>query len=60
MGMLCSLIANINRDPKKTKPYSALDFMPWVPEEHRKAEKNRKLVAQIFSALKPVKKVKKR
>lgn len=29
MGMLASVIANVNRDPKQ-KPYKPGDFMPWV------------------------------
>ncbi|AQU06109.1 hypothetical protein B1772_04745 [Dehalococcoides mccartyi] len=28
-GLICSVLANINRDPKKhTKPYTPADFMP--------------------------------
>ena len=31
-GLICSVLANINRDPKrKTDPYTAKDFMPGQP-----------------------------
>lgn len=29
VSVLCCLIANVNRDPKKTKPFSPADFNPW-------------------------------
>ena len=28
MGIMASVIANTNRDPKKSRPYKARDFMP--------------------------------
>ena len=27
-GLICAVLANINRDPKKTKPFQPADFMP--------------------------------
>lgn len=29
-GIIASILANVNRDPKKTKPFSAHDFMPYA------------------------------
>lgn len=29
-GIACSLTANINRDPKKGKPFEPIDFMPYA------------------------------
>jgi hypothetical protein len=56
MAILASLIANVNRDPKKTKAFKPLDFMPYVPEADKRAADQRDLQASILSALKPVKK----
>lgn len=49
IGLLCSVLANINRDPKtKPQPYKAEDFMfSWDPKpEVRQTEK------QIFAFMK--------
>ena len=32
-ALICSVIANVNRDPEKTKPFTPDDFMPKVQEE---------------------------
>lgn len=29
-GIACALLANVNRDPKKGKPYAPVDFMPFA------------------------------
>jgi hypothetical protein len=33
-GLICAVLVNINRDPKKSKVYSPQDFMPG--REHQK------------------------
>lgn len=58
MAILASLIANVNRDPKKTKPFKPLDFMPYVPEAEKQAAERRDLEASILAAMKPVRKKK--
>jgi hypothetical protein len=36
-GLICAVLANINRDPKKSKPFTPQDFMPG--QAQRKQEK---------------------
>jgi len=57
IGILCALIANVNRDAKKRPdPFVPADFMPFVPEEVRKRGKQKSLGNRLFAALAPVKK----
>ena len=46
-GLICALIANVNRDPKKTpKPFSAADFMQQWDKEPVKPRKPQSLEEQ--------------
>ena len=35
-SIICTLIANAHRDPKKTRPFKPKDFNPYVELDHRK------------------------
>ena len=39
MAQLCQLIANVNRDPRRTRPYKLEDFLPDFTGERRKSRK---------------------
>lgn len=36
IAMLCAVIANVNRNPKKQKPYTSADFMPAPPKSRKR------------------------
>ena len=51
-GIVASTIANVNRSPKRTKPYTPHDFMPRFEKEAETAEeKTQRLMAQMRSIL---------
>ena len=48
-GMVASVMANVNRDPKaKPTPYSAIDFMPLQREPEERVEES---AADFFNSL---------
>ena len=34
-GLICAVLANINRDPKRTKVFTPQDFMPGHPRQSK-------------------------
>lgn len=52
IGILASLIANINRDPKKSKPFRPMDFMAFIPEEQRAQFKKTAETKDLSEAIK--------
>lgn len=57
-GMVASVIANVNRDPKKkAQPFSASDFMPYREQQRSDADRqrdmNRKVKAFLTTLQKP-------
>ena len=52
-GLLCSIIANTNRDPKKIPtPFKTIDFMHYLRiDEHKKDKQSVEEMKDIFKAL---------
>jgi hypothetical protein len=52
MGIVASTIANVNRSPKRKKPYEPRDFMPQFDEDEDDPEEAAlRLMAQMKAAL---------
>jgi hypothetical protein len=60
MAILASLMVNLKRDPKKTKPFKPIDFMPFLDPELRKRSEQHDLKAALIGALKPISKTKRK
>jgi len=45
-GLICALLANIHRDPKKSKSYKPEDFMP-NPRKATEKMSNEKMLTQL-------------
>lgn len=52
ISVLCCLIANVNRDPKKTKPFVPADFNPWQAKKRTMGKTKFPLNKQTISMLK--------
>lgn len=57
-GIISSTIANVNRDPKKSQPFAAKDFMPdWSkankPKPKLDAERSKQLTNLMLQSGKP-------
>lgn len=50
-GIVASTIANVNRSPKRKKPYAPEDFMPRFEDEEDPEETAARLMAQMKAAL---------
>jgi hypothetical protein len=47
VGRICAVLANLQRDPKKTaKPFTEMDFVP-QPKREQSAAEQKAILAQI-------------
>jgi hypothetical protein len=50
--LICALIANVNRDPQKSKPFTPQDFMPSAkPQETKDITADQLVTQMIFSGV---------
>jgi len=50
-AIVAATLANINRDPKKGKPFRPVDFMPYADKEALKRADASRLAAELKGAL---------
>lgn len=55
-AIIAATLANINRDPKKGRPFRPVDFMPYVDREEIERADAEALGRKIVDTLKPQKK----
>tara|TARA_R100000773_G_scaffold44619_1_gene46578 strand:- start:8639 stop:8935 length:297 start_codon:yes stop_codon:yes gene_type:complete len=55
-ALICSVLANINRDPKKTSAYKIEDFMPKRPPSVAELTRRAKKLGQMAALIGQIKK----
>lgn len=55
-GIIASTLVNLKRDPKKTKAFRPVDFMPYVDREALEQADRDALAEKLVAHLKPTKK----
>jgi len=51
-AQIAAIIANVNRNPKKTKPFKVSDFM-WVDPQSRKEQETAEFIKNLQMRAKP-------
>jgi hypothetical protein len=51
-AQIAAIIANVNRNPKKTKPFKVADFM-WVDPQSRKEQETEDFISNLKMRAKP-------
>jgi hypothetical protein len=50
-SVVCALVANANRDPKRTRPFKPSDFDPYARQERRTQVADKESLAILKQAL---------
>jgi len=47
-GLICAVLANINRDPKRSKVFTPQDFMPGKTEKKQQTAEEMMQIIQLY------------